>query len=154
MVAYFKTLFDYDKRANLAIINTLLSSGVTIDKPRELMAHTLVTQQTWLKRCKNLPVKGAPLWPDWPVQELKDIVEQNHQDWIDYLDTLQDDDLKQTMTYTNTTGDTFSNIIRDTITHVINHGTHHRAQIGQLLKFSGVESLPGTDYIFFIRELL
>jgi uncharacterized damage-inducible protein DinB len=153
MVAYFKTLFNYDRHTNIAIIDTLLSSGITIDKPRELMAHTLAAQQTWLKRCKNLPATGGPLWPDWTVNDLKAIVEQNHRDWIAYLDTLHHGDLEQSMTYINTKGDMFTNSIRDTLTQVTNHGTHHRAQIGQLLKSAGIESLPVTDYIFFIRGL-
>jgi uncharacterized damage-inducible protein DinB len=34
---------------------------------------------------------------------------------------------------------------------LINHGTHHRAQIGQLIKFDGLEILPNTDYIFYLR---
>ena len=152
MITHFKQLFAYDRHTNLTIIDTITASGVTTDKPRELMAHILVTQQTWLKRCKNEPAPGGPLWPDWLVKDMKAIVEQNHRNWIAYLDTLQDRNLGQIMIYNNTKGDSFSNAIRDTITHVINHGTHHRAQIGQLLKSAGADQLPATDYIFYIRE--
>ncbi len=48
-------------------------------------------------------------------------------------------------------GNEFSSRLADMITQVTNHGTHHRAQIGQLLKVDGV-NLPITDYIFYIRQ--
>lgn len=153
MIAYFKQLFDYDRHSNLAILDTILSSGVTEGKPTELMAHLLAAQQTWLKRCKTLPAPGGPLWPDWKAEELKPIIEQNHQDWIDFLNSLPEGGLEQSITYKNTRGEGFTNTLKDIVAHLINHGTHHRAQIGQLLKLSGVENLPVTDYIFYVRQL-
>ncbi len=53
--------------------------------------------------------------------------------------------------YQNSKGVNYTNNLSDIITHVINHGTHHRAQIGQLLKQAGIEKLPMTDYIAFVR---
>ena len=38
------------------------------------------------------------------------------------------------------------------LSHVINHGTHHRAQMGQQLLFAGATELPPTDLIFYLRD--
>jgi uncharacterized damage-inducible protein DinB len=69
-----------------------------------------------------------------------------------YLDGLQPDDFEKIISYKNSRGDAFENRLSDILAHVINHGTHHRAQIGQQLKSGGLENLPITDYIFYIRE--
>ncbi|MDB5154777.1 MAG: hypothetical protein JWR54_3528, partial [Mucilaginibacter sp.] len=55
------------------------------------------------------------------------------------------------ISYKNLKGDDFENKLSDVLAHLINHGTHHRAQVGQHLKLAGVE-LPNTDYIFYIRN--
>jgi uncharacterized damage-inducible protein DinB len=138
MTAYFTRLFNYDCHTNLTLIDLLLSSGYTEGKPVELMAHMLAAQQIWLKRAKKLPAPGAPQWPDWPVTELKAIAVQNHQDYIDYLGGLKEADFAELITYTNTKGDQFANRVEDILTQVTNHGTHHRAQIGWLLKTAGL----------------
>lgn len=153
MIAHFKTQFDYDSHTNLAMLDTMITAGMDTGKAAGLMAHMLAAQQIWLLRCKNHPIATGPQWPDWTAEEMIDITGKNHQDWIDYLDTLQDDDLDKTITYKNLHGDTFTSVIRDVLTHVINHGTHHRGQTGYQLKFNGVAQLPVTDYIFYIRGL-
>jgi uncharacterized damage-inducible protein DinB len=35
------------------------------------------------------------------------------------------------------------------LSHVVNHGTHHRAQIGEILKHYG-QDLSAQDYIFYV----
>lgn len=154
MIAYFTKLFKYDLYANLKMLESIVAAGIVTGKPVDIMAHTMAAQQRWLVRCKNLPVANDPLWPnDVNAAMLKPIIEQYHHDWIAYLGTLQSKDLQQTFTYATTLGETFTNTLEDILAHVINHGTHHRAQMGQQLKLAGAEQLPITDYIFFIREL-
>lgn len=115
------------------------------------MAHLLAAQQIWLLRCKNTPAPGAQLWPDWQAVQFKYIIEENHRAWVDFINSLTEDDLSRTSTYANSKGEHFENNLVDILTHLINHGTHHRAQIGQHLKLAGLERLPATDYIFFVR---
>jgi uncharacterized damage-inducible protein DinB len=65
---------------------------------------------------------------------------------------LDDNAFEEIVYYKNLRGDGYENKLEDILAHLINHGTHHRAQIGQELKLAGVENLPVTDYIFYIRE--
>jgi uncharacterized damage-inducible protein DinB len=152
MKTYFINLLNYDKYANEVILNAVIHGGMP-EKPVALMAHLLVAQQIWLNRCKGLPAVGGALWPDWKADTFSNIIAENNKEWLNYLDGLTEDDFEKLISYKNSQGERFENKLPDILTHLINHGTHHRAQIGQQLKFAGAESLPNTDYIAYIRQL-
>ncbi|MDB5090555.1 MAG: hypothetical protein JWR09_4549, partial [Mucilaginibacter sp.] len=143
---------NYDRYANETILNAIVKANMP-EKPVELMAHLLVAQQIWLNRCKGLPAVGGALWPDWKADTFSDIIAENSSEWLNYIANLQEDDFEKLIPYKNAKGDRFENKLPDVLAHLINHGTHHRAQIGQQLKFSGADSLPNTDYIAYIRQL-
>ena len=151
MKEYFIKLFNYDRFANAQMLDCITAANQPL-KALQLMAHLLGAQQIWLKRCKQLQAPGGPIWPDWPVSELKAMIENNHAAWISFLEQADDDEFKTLIVYKNLKGDSFQNSLTDILAHLINHGTHHRAQIGQQLKFVGLEKLPVTDYIFYLRE--
>ena len=152
MKSYFIRLFNYDQFANKQITDLILKNGQA-GKPVQLMAHLLAAQQIWLNRCKGLPAPGGALWPDWQAETFNAIIDSNHQAWITYLDELQPDDFNADVVYKNSRGDSFQTRLDDVLAHLINHGTHHRAQAGQQLKLNGLQQLPSTDYIFYVREL-
>jgi len=151
MKDYFIRLFNYDQYANLLMSETIIKAG-NPEKPVHLMAHLLRAQQIWLNRCKNEPVIGGVLWPDWKTDTFEQMINDNHRRWINLLDYLDLDDFDKIISYKSLKGESFENKLVDVLGHVINHGTHHRAQAGQQLKFAGVENLPNTDYIFYIRQ--
>jgi len=149
MKNYFLNLFAYDHATNLKMLDAIAAANQNL-KAVQLMAHLLAAQQVWLSRCKKEPAPGGALWPDWSLERLKLIADNNYKAWTDFLN--QTDDFEQLVTYKNSRGDGFANQLTDVLAHLINHGTHHRAQVGQQLKFNTDVSLPLTDYIFYIRE--
>jgi uncharacterized damage-inducible protein DinB len=149
MKDHFINMLQYDKFANLQTLD-LIGQAPHAEKPVKWMAHLLAAQQIWLKRCKKLPAPTGPLWPDWPASELAPILESNMQEWLQFVRTV--DDWHHDISYQNSQGGTFTNKLADIVAHVINHGTHHRAQAGQHLKLAGVEQLPVSDYIIYIRN--
>jgi uncharacterized damage-inducible protein DinB len=151
MKDYFIHLFNYDRHSNLQIAEMIGKPGDP-EKPVQLMAHLLASQQVWLARVKHEPTVGGALWPDWKVDTFLQTIHYNHRGWMNFLDHLQPHDLDNMVSYKNSRGESFENKLSDVLAHVINHGTHHRAQIGQYLKIAGID-LPPTDYIFYIREL-
>ncbi|MDB5136432.1 MAG: hypothetical protein JWP37_3035 [Mucilaginibacter sp.] len=80
------------------------------------------------------------------------MINNNHRAWINFLDYSDPDDFDKEVSFKNSKGDSFNEKLSDILTHLINHGTHHRAQIGEQLKLAGSD-LPGTDYILYIRTL-
>jgi len=115
----------------------------------------LAAQQIWFNRVSGLAPAAVELWPALgkPHNEFNEIIIENNKAWMTYLNTVAEADFESIITYKNSKGEVFHNKLSEIVTHVINHGTHHRAQIGQLLKFAGIENLPATDYIFYIRNL-
>jgi len=154
MKAYFTRLFQYDVYANQIILDTIIKAGEP-EKAVQLMAHILAAQQIWLNRCKGLPQAAVELWigPGTQASEFGEKIKENHEAWMTCLNGFTDSDFDKTIYYQNLRGDNWGNKLVDILAHVINHGTHHRAQIGQQLKFGGVESLPNTDYIAYIRQI-
>lgn len=152
MRTYFTRLLQYDHHTNLQITDLILKAG-NPEKPVQLMAHMLAAQQIWLSRCKGEPAIGGALWPDWPAETLNGIIENNYEGWTNFLNSPGADDFNRMVSYKNLKGENFENTLSDIMAHLINHGTHHRAQAGQHLLLAGAEKLPVTDYIFYIREL-
>jgi len=148
---YFLNLFNYDQFANGVILNCIFEAGEP-EKPVQLMAHLLAAQQVWLNRCKGLPPASNVLWPDWKADTFEKLINDNHKGWVEYVSNLQPQDFNKIIAYKNTKGEDFENELADILAHVINHGTHHRAQAGQQLKLAGLENLPLTDYILYVRS--
>lgn len=152
MKKHFLQLFDYDRVANEIIVKALKDKSIATDhKAFRLMAHLLAAQQTWLLRCLGKPAQSINNWPtetSWAA--LRQQMEALPEEWVAYLEEKVDFD--EVITYPNQSGDhTYTNSVLEALTQVINHGTHHRAQIGQLLKAEGMEKLPPTDYIAYVR---
>jgi uncharacterized damage-inducible protein DinB len=150
MKTYFTQLFNYDNYANRLILQTIIEANRP-EKPVQLMAHVLAAGQVWYNRCNGLPATGGPLWPDWKTDAIGQLIDENHNMWINFLNKTGGPDFEQLIKYKNLKGESFSNGLTDILAHVINHGTHHRAQAGQHLLLAGI-SLPVTDYIFYLRE--
>lgn len=151
MKPYFIRLFDYDLHTNLQFIDKIMVSGIN-GEPVKLMAHLLAAQQIWLGRCLLDPTPQEAQWPDWPAENLKTIARQNHSEWLSLLADKSAGDFDGLITYKNSKGQAFTNTLTDILAHLINHGTHHRAQVGIYLKQAGLQLTP-TDYIFYIRQL-
>jgi len=150
MKDYFIRLLHYDRYANLRILTVLLQTEDHV-KAEQLMAHLLTAQQVWLGRCIDKPANITTLWPDWKADTFEQMINNNYQQWLKYLESLNDSDFERVIRYKNLQGDNFETGLIDILTHLINHGTHHRAQVGQHLKLAGAH-LPSTDYILFARE--
>ncbi|SRR5260221_3041601 len=151
MKTYFTHLLNYDRYANELILNAIIEANEP-EKPVQLMAHMFAAQQVWYNRCNQLPAIGGALWPDWKADCFELLIIDNHNKWITFLNKIDDADFERQIKYQNSKGEAFSNKLTDILAHLVNHGTHHRAQAGQLLKLEGV-SLPITDYIFYLRQL-
>ncbi len=151
MKTHFLKLFDYDQYANLLILEHVLAMDAP-EKPVQLMAHVLATQQVWLNRCKKLPVACGAIWPDWEAETFEPMIRENYLNWAGFINQQKPENFGEIISYQNSKGEQYQNELGDIVTHIINHGTHHRAQIGQHLKLVGLKQLPATDYIFYVRN--
>ena len=151
MKTYFKQLFDYNRHASHQLLDAIIANNAPA-KATGLMAHLLRAQQVWLPRCLGQNPEAGTLWPEWPAETLAEKIDQNHTQWMAYLDTLTEDDFNKVIAYKTMNGAPFEDKLQDILAHVINHGTHHRAQVGQQLLFASATQLPTTDLIFYLRD--
>ncbi|WP_183565097.1 DinB family protein [Mucilaginibacter sp. SP1R1] len=152
MKTHFIKMFNYNRFANDLILQAVIAANEP-KKPLQLLAHLLTAERVWLGRCKGQPNHTHNLWPDYTAAHCDELISENHDAWVAYLKELTDTDFTKVIAYQNLKGDQLQDQLSDIFTQVINHGTHSRAQAGQQLKFEGVQSLPATDYIYYLRVL-
>ena len=149
MKEHFLRLFDYDQTANRLIFTALRDQAPTTERAGDLMMHLLQASHNWLLRLQGKPSTQYDLWPQPEWGTMQSLLESNTEGWKAFI--AAETDFHRGITYQNQTGATYTNVLSDLLAHVINHGTHHRAQIGILLKQAGLEKVPVTDYIAYLR---
>ena len=146
----FMTLFQYNRWANARVLDTLQSAAGRPVRAVELFSHLLRAQDVWYGRVAGTAHATLDFWATDPLPACADRLDDSTRRWQTILDERADD-LRQSIAYENSKGTTFETPLRDILTHVANHGTHHRAQIALVLREADVAP-PATDYIFYLRE--
>jgi len=113
-------------------------------------AHVLAAERIWHLRLHGQDWTTQRVWPALSLDECAALAEQNSSQLRQFVARLKDDELERTITYTNSSGDTFTNTISDMLTHVALHGVHHRGQIAASLRANGVDP-PALDFIRVAR---
>jgi uncharacterized damage-inducible protein DinB len=153
MKNYFIKMFNYGHFANRALLKAITEAG-NPRGPIKLISHLLAAERRWLDRVNDVePYPNAELWPkDYSIEHCARLINEYHEEWLGFLERVTEEDLNKVITYQNALGNNQTSV-SDILTHVINHGTHTRAQAGQQLKLSGTETLPITDYVYYLRLL-
>ena len=148
MQELFRDLFSYQHHYNLEL-SKIFSFNLERcpEKSVSIFNHLLNAHQIWNNRIQNL-FPAFKVWKIHPWSEIPDIIEQNH---LQSMQIISAYDLEVSITYKTTTGELFSNSIRDILFHIINHTTYHRGYIVMLFRDRGIAPLE-NDYIFYKRE--
>lgn len=146
---HFIHLFKYNDWATREVANSM--EGLEDRDPRliELLSHIVAAQKLWLIRVLGREVHISP-WEKYTIEECVTHSTTVTAEWINLLESLEENELDKRIEYINTKGDKFVNTIKDIIIHIINHSTYHRAQIAQKVK-SLKETPAATDYIVYQR---
>lgn len=70
----------------------------------------------------------------------------------EYGQSLVDDKLMETITYTNTAGEEITKMIYEVLLHCINHSTYHRGQIINMLRGVGFTDFISNDLMTYYLE--
>lgn len=144
---FFRELFTYSRHTNRQLIEVINAGsdkvpGVSV----KLLSHILNAHHIWNQRILNQSA-------EYLVWQIHNGMELDPLDQVNFdttLDALTKQELSATISYTNSKGQSYTNSIQDILFHIINHSTHHRAQIVSQLRQAGIEP-PVTDYIFYKR---
>lgn len=79
------------------------------------------------------------------------LLQQNRQ-WQAFVHDTSEEMLSASLPYKNARGMHFMQPVSEIIMHLSNHGAYHCGQVVTQLRQLGVERIPQTDYIVFMRN--
>ena len=147
MKVFFNHLFDYNFYCNKKLIEECSKLDKVTDKSIELFSHILNAHHIWNARILGNPIKYG-VWQVHPIQEWTDIHYENQRSSFGIITNAKD--FEERIDYENTEGRLFTNTLQDMLFHIINHSTHHRAQISLDFRSHGLEPI-NMDYAFYKR---
>ncbi len=151
-------LIAYNQWADERVLAAIEGMGVEeLERPRDAyfgsiadnLWHVLSTQHRWLARWQ-----GAPLPPlERPGNaSWRAAYAASHAALRRFVAPLAVADLQRVVKYTLRVGATGAQPLGQLIVHLVNHGTHHRAETGLVLDRIGRS--PGDfDYVLFLGQL-
>lgn len=146
MRVLFKDIFEYHNHFNQQLLKELEKHHSKLpERTYPLFCHVLNAHQIWNARI--LKQETLAIMAIHAFQKCREIDEANYANTYLILDNY---DLDDEVTYTNTKGQEFTNTIRDILFHAANHSTHHKGQIVSDFRQVGIEPIV-TDYIFYKR---
>lgn len=129
----------------------LKSSFKTI---KQTLLHMWDAQQIWYHRLNG---KSPNLWPSKNFTGTNnELIEQflsQSGEITAFVESHKDELLNAFCEFNDMKGNPHKVKVCDIIQHCMNHSTFHRGQIVTMLRELGIENLPQTDYITYIREL-
>lgn len=161
-VADLMTLYKYNYWANRRILAAaarmtpeqfLAETSLSWGSVRDVLVHMLGAEWIWRMRMQHAAAPTQLLSPtDFPTYDSLVIRWQAEQRELSaYLTGLRDDDVNRPVSYRNTKGQVFEDVLWHVLAHVVNHGTQHRAEVAHVLTSYGYS--PGDiDLIKFVRE--
>ncbi len=146
MKTFFKEALDYHNYFNQKLLVEIKSHLSELpDNSFPLFCHVLNAHQIWNARILNSSAFGVN-----EVHEFDACFELEIDNYLTSLKIIETEDFERIVVYRNSQGQEFSNKISDILFHIINHSTHHKAQL--LSHFSQVGIKPIVlDYIFYKR---
>lgn len=148
MKEHYTRLFEYNLWANNEFSEVLRTNPFQNPKILKLLSHMANAQAIWLSRVKG-EQSSIGVWEEHSQKEALELLEKTSQDWLDFI--YSGDLEPETIEYKNSKGQEFQSRVADILTHVVNHGTHHRGQIALMLREEEIDP-PASDFIFYVRD--
>lgn len=150
MKKHFRNLMEYNNWANERLFIVMEDHQIEDRKMFDIFGHLISAQIVWLLRIRGLPTSPFPLWESYNQVELKSMLEESSRNWMNYMDTHKMDTFEEMIFYADTKGKKQESTIRQIISQVLLHSSHHRGQLCLLLREKGFDP-PSVDYIAFNR---
>jgi len=117
------------------------------------LAHLWDAESIWWQRIKLQEIQ------EWPspaftgsVLELGNNLIKQSKQWKEWVDLATEAALEHEFIYRNSKKEQFKQPVSDVLLHLFNHQTYHRGQLITMFRQAGVEQVPGTDLIAFLRK--
>ncbi len=154
-------LYDYNYWANARVLKAATNvsreqfaapARLSQGSLRGALAHTLGTEIVWrLRFQEGISVSTLPSESDFPTLDaLQARWAEEERTMRGYLASLSDEALAAKLTYKNTKGMPFDNVLWHLLVHVVNHGTQFRGEAAVALTEYG-QSPGDLDLLAFLR---
>jgi len=151
-------LFSANLWATEALFNIIPDRNMDIEIEssfntiRKTWFHIWDANVIWMKRLNGESFVQASNNFNGTNEDLKLAICQSLQDFIDYLNKIEDSDLMLDLTYSNIKGVDFKQPILFILNQLTHHNIFHRGQIITMLRNSGFSGeIPQTDVIAWYR---
>ncbi len=147
----------YGVASQLSVDQYKADRGAFFQSVHGTLNHILVADRIWMRRFTgtgNTPARlDTILFNEF--NELAAAREAEDARIASFIDGLDDDALTREISYTNSSGGSFTQRLDGLLDHFFNHQTHHRGQAHALLThFLGVGASPSLDLVAFQREMI
>ena len=147
MNRFFHQLFDYNFYCNKKLVASCTGLKSVPDEVIRLFSHILNAHHLWNARILNTKTDVQV----WQLHETGLWEEKHYENQRTSFEIIRNaDDFERRIDYQNSEGRLYSNSLQDILFHIINHSTHHRAQIATIFRNNDLEPLK-LDYIFYKR---
>ena len=147
MKAFFNQLFDYNFYCNKKMIEECQKLENVPERTKELFSHILNAHHIWNSRILGKEIEYG-VFQLQSIKDWGDIHYENQRSSFEIITNV--DSFEKRLDYENSQGRLFTNTIQDMLFHIINHSTHHRAQISVDFRNNSIEPLV-LDYAFYKR---
>ncbi len=156
-----RALYEYNEWANDHVLDAASGLGEK-ELARELGAsfgsvegnlrHTVGAQGLFLTRWTgSKPVEIPQPKQGHLLQTIREAYQTSHEGLRSFVGSLGESDLSKVISYVDTRGIHQERLLWQTMLHLVNHGTHHRAETALLLTSLGHPPRQ-LDYVFFELE--
>ncbi|MDZ7845583.1 MAG: DinB family protein [Owenweeksia sp.] len=139
-------LLEYNLWANDQFIVHLKEQAKLPEAINKPMSHLLLAHTNWLAPI-NEKTEEPNVWAILPTAQWE---ERNLQIFHQSTDLVKSGNLEVKKTYQHSRGIRFVNSLIMILFHLMNHSTHHRAQVALLMRENDIIP-PASDLIFYLR---
>lgn len=120
---------------------------------RRTFLHIWDAELIWLKRLQGESLTDFPskTFARTQVEVLAGLLRCSS-DFLAFTEKQPEDFFEKEMRFTTITSGGYSQRAFEMIHHCLNHSTYHRGQLVTMGRQLGLEKIPPTDMIFYLRE--
>lgn len=147
MKSFYLDLFEYSHHFNQKLI-TLIEAHEKgeLSKSVEWINHIVNAHTHWNSRI----IKTPPETGIWENHNYKDLRQMDNENYLETCRIIESYNLNEKIEYQNTRGESYSNELKEILFHILNHSTHHRAQISSNFRNNNIDPIQ-MDYIVYKR---
>jgi len=142
LTEYFQQLYDYHYWANRRILTAAeYLTAEQLHRQQDeswgsvhgTLLHMMNAEWIWLRRWKGESPQVFPGPDAYPTQAaLRERWDNLASEMLAFVAAQTQPSLQRVLTYTTTAGQAHSLILWQAMAHVLNHGTHHRAELAAM----------------------